>query len=107
MIRPTIPEDTPTLVTLTEATGLFKPHELVALREVLDDYHAANRDLGHRAFTRLDGDRIVGYVYHAPAAMTDRTWYLYWIAVARDRQGTGLGGELLRFAEEDVRRAGG
>ena len=31
MIRATIPTDTPTLLRLTEATGVFKPMEVVAL----------------------------------------------------------------------------
>jgi ribosomal protein S18 acetylase RimI-like enzyme len=35
--------------------------------------------------------------------MTDRTWYLYWIAVAADQQGRGLGGRLLDFVERDIR----
>lgn len=108
MIRPATPADTPALVALTEATGLFKPHEVVALREVLDDYHAANHEIGHRAFVWDEvGRPPVGYVYHAPAAMTDRTWYLYWIAVEKGRQGGGLGGELLAFAERDAAKHGG
>jgi ribosomal protein S18 acetylase RimI-like enzyme len=39
--------------------------------------------------------------------MTDRTWYLYWIAVDRTLQAKGIGGELLRYAEEDARKRGG
>ena len=35
MIRPTVPADTPTLLTLTQGTGVFKPLEIEALREVL------------------------------------------------------------------------
>ena len=35
MIRPTVPEDTPILLDLAEGTGVFKPLEIVALREVL------------------------------------------------------------------------
>ena len=46
MIRPTTPADTPALLALTEATGVFKPHEVQALDEVLADYHAKNRDDG-------------------------------------------------------------
>src|SRR5438128_1296244 len=65
MIRPTIPEDTPTLVALAEATGVFKPHEIVALREVLDDYHAENHAAGHRAVTYVQDDRIIGFAYYA------------------------------------------
>jgi ribosomal protein S18 acetylase RimI-like enzyme len=103
MLRPVSPADTDALVDLTAGTGFFKPLELDALREVFDDYHAGNADLGHRAFLWEEAGRTLGYVYHAPAPMTDRTWYLYWIAVAADQQGRGLGGKLLAFVEADVR----
>jgi ribosomal protein S18 acetylase RimI-like enzyme len=36
--------------------------------------------------------------------MTDRTWYLYWIAVGKQTQARGIGGELLKFVEEEIRR---
>ena len=107
MIRPTTPADTDTLVPLAAATGVFKPHEIVALREVLDDYHATNRDEGHAAYTLTDGDRILGFVYFAPVAMTDNTWEVWWIAVATSEHGRGLGRQLLDFAEADIRDRGG
>ena len=40
MIRPTVPDDTPALLEIARGTGVFKPLEIVALHEVLDDYHA-------------------------------------------------------------------
>jgi len=107
MIRPTIPEDTPALVALAHATGVFKPHEMIALQEVLDDYHAENHAHGHRSITDVVHDQIVGFAYYAPAAMTDRTWYLYWIAVSKQTQARGVGGTLLRHVEEDIRKHGG
>src|SRR5579884_2787527 len=106
MIRPTKAEDTPTLLRLTEATGVFKPHEVVALNEVLDDYHAAGHAAGHRSVTLEEHGVIVGFAYYAPAAMTDRTWYLYWIAVVKGRQGGGQGSRLLRHVEDDARAQG-
>jgi GNAT superfamily N-acetyltransferase len=107
MIRPTAPEETPRLVEIAEATGVFKPMEIVALREVLDDYHAANRDLVHRAITSERDGQVVGFAYYAPASMTDRTWYLYWIAVDPRIHSRGVGGTLLRHAEDDIRRERG
>ncbi|HXG11570.1 MAG TPA: GNAT family N-acetyltransferase [Gemmataceae bacterium] len=107
MIRPTTPADTPVLLALAEGTGVFRPIEIEALREVLDDYHAGNRALGHRSVTYEQDDRVAGFAYYAPAAMTDRTWYLYWIAVRRDVQAIGIGSRLLRHAEEEVRQASG
>jgi ribosomal protein S18 acetylase RimI-like enzyme len=104
MIRPAIPADTPHLLQLTEGTGVFKPHEIEALQEVLSDYHAGAYEHGHIAVVYEDQGRILGYAYYAPAAMTDRTWYLYWIAVRRDIHAHGIGSKLLRYAEDDMRR---
>src|SRR5262245_65689766 len=102
MIRPTVPDETPTLIKLAEGTGVFKPHEMVALNEVLDDYHASNHADGHRCVTYEQDGHIIGFAYYAPAAMTDRTWYLYWIAVSKKTQAKGVGGGLLHFLEEDI-----
>ena len=46
--------------------------------------------------------RPIGFAYYAPAAMTDRTWYLYWIAVAKTIQARGLGSRLLHWAEDEI-----
>jgi ribosomal protein S18 acetylase RimI-like enzyme len=107
MIRPTTPADTPALLALTQGTGVFKPHEIEALNEVLSDYHAANHAAGHVAVTAEKNGQILGYAYYAPAAMTDRTWYLYWIAVTKQTQAKGIGSTLLRHAEEDIRKRNG
>jgi ribosomal protein S18 acetylase RimI-like enzyme len=107
MIRPTRPEDTPALLTLTEDTGVFKPHEVEALNEVLSDYHAQNHLEGHAAVTYERNGEVLGYAYYAPAAMTDRTWYLYWIAVTRKTQARGIGGQLLKHAEDEIRKRQG
>jgi ribosomal protein S18 acetylase RimI-like enzyme len=106
MIRPTTPEDIPALIGLAEGTGVFKPLEVVALREVLDDYFAFELEQGHRSLTYEHLGRPIGFAYYAPAAMTDRTWYLYWIAVAKSSQARGIGTELLRSAEAEIRRSG-
>ena len=91
MIRPTLPADTPVLLGMSEGTRVFKPMEIQALREVLDDYHSANKALGHVSITYETEGGPVGFAYYAPASMTDRTWYLYWIVVAVTAQATGIG----------------
>lgn len=107
LIRPLEPGDIPMCIGVTDRTGMFKKMEIEALQEVLDDYFAVTQELGHRAAVLEEEGRITGYVYWAPAAMTDRTWYLYWIAISVDNQGRGRGGKLLRHAEDDARREGG
>src|SRR5688572_21013227 len=107
MIRQATPADTPTLVALGEGTEVFKPHEIVALREVLDDYHDGNFEEGHRCVVAENEGELLGFAYYAPAAMTDRTWYLYWIAVRKNVQSRGTGTALLSYVEEDIRRLRG
>ncbi|MGE3803283.1 MAG: GNAT family N-acetyltransferase [Gemmataceae bacterium] len=102
MIRATVPDDTPALLKLTEATGVFRPLEIVALQEVLDDYHGGNREQGHLCVTEADAAGIRGFAYYAPAAMTLGTWYLWWIAVATERHGQGIGTLLLQHLEKDI-----
>jgi ribosomal protein S18 acetylase RimI-like enzyme len=107
MIRPTNPEETPILMTLAEGTGVFKPFEIEALEEVLDEYHAHAHEIGHRSITYEDQGKAIGFAYYAPAAMTVRTWYLYWIAVSKQIQAKGVGGKLLKHAEDDIRQQNG
>jgi GNAT superfamily N-acetyltransferase len=107
MIRPTVPADTPVLVQLAADTGFFKPHEVEALKEVLDDYHEFNNKHGHHCVTREEHGKAIGFAYYAPAAMTDRTWYLYWIAVSKTIQARGVGKGLLKHLEDEILGLGG
>ena len=108
MLRPTLPADTPELKRLTAETGFFKPHEIETLQEVLDDYHAeAAAGEGHLCFTLESDAGPDGFVYIAPAPMTLGSWHLWWIVVRCDAQGSGLGGQMLRFVEDEIRRRAG
>jgi ribosomal protein S18 acetylase RimI-like enzyme len=104
MIRRTTPSESDLLVNLASATGMFKPMEVQALREVLHDYFAHDHTQGHVCVTCEENGEVQGFAYYAPASMTDRTWYLFWIAVRSDIQAKGVGTRLLRHMEEDIRR---
>lgn len=107
MIRPTLESETDILLAMAEGTNVFKPLEIAALKEVLDDYHAGNHHAGHRAITFEQEGKPAGFAYYAPTAMTDRTWHLYWIFVSKAIQAKGIGAQLLAFAEKDVEATGG
>jgi ribosomal protein S18 acetylase RimI-like enzyme len=107
MLRPTTPEDTPALLAMAEETGVFQPHEVEGFGEVLDDYHDGEQYNGHLARTWVEDGAVAGFVYYAPADLTDGgTWDLWWIIVAKARQGRGLGTRLLELVEQDVRHEG-
>jgi GNAT superfamily N-acetyltransferase len=107
MIRATLESETEILKEMARGTLVFKPIEIDALGEVLDDYHALNRHHGHKAVTLEKDGTILGFAYYAPTPMTDRTWHLYWIFVDKLKHAKGIGSELLTYVEDDVKRSGG
>jgi ribosomal protein S18 acetylase RimI-like enzyme len=102
MIRPIVPADTPALVALSTSSGLFQAADAAAIREMLDEYHAANSAQGHHILAYDDGGSLVGIAYFAPKAFTDRVWELLMIAVDESRHRQGIGSQLLRAVEEAV-----
>src|SRR5260370_28100154 len=97
MIHPRVPDDTPALLAIAQGTGVFKPMEIEALKEVLDDYHQENQVHGHRCVSYQKDGQVIGFAYYAPTAMTDRTWHLYWIAVSKSSHARGVVSALLRY----------
>ena len=110
MLRPATPADSPALVALAAATGIFQPHEAEALLGgVLGDLHDGRLGDGHQAQVWGDapnGDPA-GWVYFAPTPKADGVWDVGWIGVAPGRQKQGIGDALLGFVEAHVRAAGG
>ena len=107
MIRPTHPDETAHLMEIARGTKVFKPIEIEALQEVLDDYHKGNFHLGHQALTFEQDGKAFGFAYFAPTPMTDGTWHLYWIFVDKQTQAKGIGAQLLKYAEDHITRIGG
>jgi ribosomal protein S18 acetylase RimI-like enzyme len=103
-IRSATPSDTPALLALAIAAGLFPPDDVDFLREILDNCPA-----DHQVEVWSDNPigEPIGVVYLGPNPLTNRAWDLWMIAVAPDRQGQGIGGKLLQFAEAHACAGGG
>jgi GNAT superfamily N-acetyltransferase len=106
MIRQSAAADISQLLSLAHGTGVFKPHEISSLEEVLTDFVRKPGGEGYHAYTLECRDVVLGFEIHGPNPMTDRTWDLYWIAVEKGEQSRGAGTELLHFAELDMWRQG-
>lgn len=92
---------------IVESTGFFSVEEV----DVAVDLAYAGLEEGgasgyHFMFCE-DGRNILGYTCFGPVICTDGSFDLYWIAVHRDRQGRGIGRELLARTEEKIRGMGG
>ena len=65
-----------------------------------------NSNTEHYWFVHEDKGTVTGFCYAVPEALTDRTYNLLAIGVRADRQGRGIGRELMRHAEAALATAG-
>jgi ribosomal protein S18 acetylase RimI-like enzyme len=93
------------LETLVRDTGLFREAEVRTAVELLDE--ALEGDDDYRFLGAFDGDELVGYACFGPTPDTLGTFDLYWIAVDRTRQGTGIGTQLVTAVEQKLSAVGG
>lgn len=105
MIRPARPEDFDAVMAIADASGLFRPHELEAVGEMLGAHFAGEPGEDHQ-WAVLDDDGPSAVAYYAPEAFADGVWNLYLLAVDPARQGGGRGAALVRSVEEAVRARG-
>ena len=82
---------------LTRATGLFREEEVATAVELLDE--SLDGDDDYQFVGAFDGDHLVGYACWGRTPGTAATCDLYWIVVDRDRQGRGIGTQLLADVE--------
>jgi ribosomal protein S18 acetylase RimI-like enzyme len=82
---------------LVRATGRFRDSEVRTAVELLDEALAGDDD--YRFIGAYDGDELVGYACWGPTPGTEGTHDLYWIVVAPERQGAGVGRALLQHVE--------
>jgi ribosomal protein S18 acetylase RimI-like enzyme len=99
--------DLPALRRLVAATGVFYPAERAIALELLADRLARGPRSGYDFIFAERAGVLVGYCAWGAVPHTQRSYDLYWIAVAPDAQGQGVGQRLMELAEAAVARRGG
>ncbi|MCI0477730.1 MAG: GNAT family N-acetyltransferase [Anaerolineales bacterium] len=102
------PTDLPKIARVAEGTGVFNREELHVVREMLDTFFHPGPDDDYEFIISRNGtpDSVAGFACFGPTPFTDRVWDLYWICVDRAQQCAGIGSQLLRRVEDDLRTRG-
>jgi ribosomal protein S18 acetylase RimI-like enzyme len=100
-------EDKPGVMQILHNTPEFKPAEVVVAEEVIDCYLGDPQRSGYDILLAELNSVIIGYICFGPTPLTEGTWDIYWIAVAPDKQGKGMGSVLMEAAEKSIREASG
>ncbi len=105
VIRPMTGEDKPIVMKILRDTPEFSPADVIVAEEVLDSYLQNPSGSGYRVLVAEISSAVAGYICYGPTPLTQGTWDVYWVAVARQQQGRGVGQTLMAFMEEEVRAA--
>jgi ribosomal protein S18 acetylase RimI-like enzyme len=100
-------QDLPALRELVESTRVFYPQELEIALELLHERLRLGSKSGYEFFFAERNGQLVGYCTWGPVPLTKASFDLYWIAVAPQAQGLGVGRRLMALAEAAVARRGG
>jgi ribosomal protein S18 acetylase RimI-like enzyme len=103
-VRPT---DRDAVRTIVAETGMFDGEETDVAVELVDAFLERGAASGYRFLIAERRGKTCGYVCYGPIAGTDRRFEVYWIAVAKESQGSGLGRTLMTETEKRIQIAGG
>jgi ribosomal protein S18 acetylase RimI-like enzyme len=100
--------DLPALRRLVASTGgVFHRQERAIALELLEERLARGAKSGYWFFFAERHGELLGYAAWGPVPLTRRSFDLYWIVVAPEAQGKGLGRALLGLVERGVAARGG
>jgi ribosomal protein S18 acetylase RimI-like enzyme len=75
--------------------------------ELIDCYLEDTLNSGYHILVAHVDSTVAGYICYGPAPLTEGTWDIYWVAVAREKQGQGIGGALMKSAEKEIVKSKG
>ncbi|MEM9992456.1 MAG: GNAT family N-acetyltransferase [Bacteroidota bacterium] len=102
MIRKATKQDVNALKKVLDSIELF-PADL--LEDMMADYlnNSASKDIW---FTKVDKEMPISIGFCAPEKLTQGTYNLYAIGVRKDKQGQGIGSEMMTFLEDKLVQVG-
>jgi len=106
-IRPMTRRDKPTVLSILEATAEFDETDKVIAKELIDSYLTDGTESGYHILVSETNSKVSGYICYGPTPLTEGTWDVYWIVVAKESQSGGIGTALLTTAESHIKKTKG
>jgi ribosomal protein S18 acetylase RimI-like enzyme len=113
-----LPSDRAQLIDILSQGAGFRSEEIACAIELLDaalapsDGEPADQrdpdDTGYEARVAVadDGERVLGYACFGATPMTEATYDLYWLVVAENARGRGVGGALVAAVDAELKQRG-
>jgi ribosomal protein S18 acetylase RimI-like enzyme len=95
------------LMQILKNTPEFKPFEVAVAEEVIDSYLSDPEKSGYNILIAEDDGEVAGYICYGETPCTVGTWDIYWVAVAGEKRGRGIGKALSEAVETAIKQARG
>lgn len=92
---------------IVESSGFFFPYEVEVAVDLVKERLVKGISSGYYFLFAEHSGMVIGYTCFGPAACTEASYEVYWIAVHKDFHGLGIGKNLLRRAEHTIAQLGG
>ncbi|HEY41293.1 MAG TPA: GNAT family N-acetyltransferase [Dehalococcoidia bacterium] len=106
-IRPMLSSDKATLHDILNTIPEFSSDDVLVAREVIDNYLRDPAGSGYNVLVAEIEKDVVAYICYGPTPLTKGTWDIYWMATLPEKQGHGIGSDLLGLAESKIVESGG
>ena len=103
-VRPMRPEDKAEIMKILRNTPEFTAEEVTVAEELINLFLQQGAVSGYRVMVSEGSEAPTGYICFGPTPMTENTWDIYWMAVAAERQGQGIGRALIEAAEAAIKK---
>jgi len=107
VIRDIQPADREQLAAMLRRTAAFAHDDVDLALELIDDRLAKGSDSDYQFVVAADGSTVLGYACFGLIPLTESSFDLYWIVVAPECQGRGVGSRLIKAVEAMVKQRGG
>jgi len=102
-----VPSDLEAIEEIVRSSGFFSPQEIEIACELAQDRLEHGDQSSYQFLFLEDQGRVAGYTCYGLIPATAGSYDLYWIAVAQNERGKGLGKILMRKTEVEILARGG
>ena len=92
---------------IVSSTGFFRPDEIGIAVELVEERLRVGLASGYHFIFAEKSGRVLGYSCYGPVPLTLHSYDIYWMAVRKEEQGTGIGKMLLERSEAAIGELGG
>lgn len=101
------PSDIEAIADIVESSGFFSDEELEIAIELAEDKLDKQEVSSYQFLFAEEGNRVLGYTCYGLVPATSFSYDIYWIVVANNMRGQGLGKLLMAETEKLIELSGG